>query len=91
MAEEPEHCHACYRLIQPGQTYFLTIGQGIVCERCTRTADAIRVTEDLAVAVEDGRLVVRRGRTAVEVLPHEVRHLVDALVEGVVSLSDYQA
>ena len=32
VAEEPEHCHACYRLIQPGQTYYLTIGQAILCE-----------------------------------------------------------
>jgi hypothetical protein len=32
VAEEPEHCHACYRLIRPGQTYYLTIGQAILCE-----------------------------------------------------------
>jgi hypothetical protein len=25
MAEEPVHWHACYRLIRPGQTYYLTI------------------------------------------------------------------
>ena len=25
VAEEPEHCFACYRLIRPGQTYYLTI------------------------------------------------------------------
>ena len=29
VAEKPEHCHACYRLIEPGQTYCLTIGQAI--------------------------------------------------------------
>ena len=25
VAEEPEHCFACFRLIRPGQTYYLTI------------------------------------------------------------------
>jgi hypothetical protein len=40
------------------------------------------VTDDLAVVVEDGRLLVRRGDSTVEVLPREVRRLVDALVEG---------
>jgi hypothetical protein len=35
-AEEPEHCHACYRLIQPGQMYYLTMGQAVLCEGCTR-------------------------------------------------------
>ena len=69
VAEEPEHCHACYRLIRPGQTYYLTIGQAILCEGCIRTADAIRVTDDLAVVVEDGRLLVRRGDATVVVLP----------------------
>ena len=34
VAERPEHCFACYRLIRPGQTYYLTI-EGIVhCEDC---------------------------------------------------------
>jgi hypothetical protein len=74
IAEEPEHCNACYRLIQPGQTYYLTIGQAILCEGCITTADAIRVTEDLAVVVEDGRLLVRRG-TMIEGLPIVSRHL----------------
>ena len=45
VADEPKHCHACVRLIQPGQTYYLTIGQAILCEECTRTADAIRSTD----------------------------------------------
>jgi hypothetical protein len=40
------------------------------------------VTGDLAVVVEDGRLRVRRGDSTAVVLPHEVRRLVDALVEG---------
>jgi len=25
VAEKPEHCFACYRLIRPGQTYYLTV------------------------------------------------------------------
>lgn len=45
VAEKPEHCHTCYRLIQPGQTYHLAIGQAILCEGCIRMAGAIRVTD----------------------------------------------
>lgn len=42
-AEEPEHCPACYRLIRPGQTYYLTI-EGIVhCEDCALSKGVIRV------------------------------------------------
>ncbi len=48
VAEKPEHCHACYRLIRPGQTYYLTIGQAIWAKGCISAADAIRVTEDPA-------------------------------------------
>ena len=25
VAQRPEHCHACYRLIQPGEMYYLTV------------------------------------------------------------------
>ena len=85
-----ERCHACFRLIQPGQTYYLTIGQAILCESCLGIANAIRVTDDLAVLVEEGRLLVRRSGSTVEILPHEVRHLVHALVEGAGRLVDGQ-
>jgi hypothetical protein len=90
VAEEPEHCHACYRLIQPGQTYYLTVGQAVLCEDCLGAADAVRVTDDLAVVVEEGRLLVRRGDSSVEVMPREVRRLVDALVEAATGLVDGQ-
>ena len=91
MAEEPEHCQACYCLIRPGHTYYLTIGQATLCDGCVGAADAIRVTEDLVLVVEDGRLLVRRGDDRVVVLPHEVRRLVDALVEGALRLVDQKA
>ena len=91
VAEEPGHCHACYRLIKPDQTYYLTIGQAILCEGCVGAADAIRVADDLVVVVEEGRLVVRRGGSTVVVLPHEVRRLVDALAEGAGRLVDMEA
>jgi hypothetical protein len=48
------------------------------------------VADDLVVVVEEGRLLVRRGASTVAVLPHEVRHLVDALVEGATRLVDGQ-
>jgi hypothetical protein len=88
VAEEPEHCHACYSLIRSGQTYHLTTELAILCEGCLGVAGAIRVADDLAVVVEAGRLLVRRGHAAVEVLPHEVRRLVEALVEGAAKLVD---
>jgi hypothetical protein len=91
IAKGLEHCHTCYRLIQPGQMYYVTIGQAILCESCLGSTDALRVTDDLAVVVEDGRLLVRRGDSTVEVLPHEVQRLVDAPVEGAVGLVDQKA
>ena len=81
-AEKPEHCHACYRLIQPGQTYHLTIGNAILCGDRMKDTDAIRVADDLVLVIEGDRLVVRRGGASVSLLPSEVRHLVYALVEG---------
>ena len=69
MAEEPVHCHACCDLIQPGQRYYLTIGQAAIFAGRIQTTDAIRVTDELAVVDEEGRLLVRRGDATVEVLP----------------------
>jgi len=34
VSEKPEHCFACFRLIRPGQTYYLTIEQGVLCADC---------------------------------------------------------
>ena len=50
-----------------------------------KDTDAIRVADDLVVNRE-GRLVVRRGSASVTLLPSEVRHSVDALVEGAAKL-----
>ena len=47
-AEEPEHCHDCYRLIRRGERYFPTIEQAVVCPDWIRGADAIHVTDALA-------------------------------------------
>ena len=48
------------------------------------------MTDDLAVVVEDGRLLVRRGDATIEVFPGEVRRLVDALVEaGIMVVGGY--
>jgi hypothetical protein len=78
VAERPEHCHDCYRLIRPGQRYFLTIEQAVVCSDCVRTADAIHLAGGLTVEVREDGLLVRRGSGTVQVLPHEVRHVVEA-------------
>jgi hypothetical protein len=59
VAEEPEHCFVCYRLIRPGQTYYLTI-EGIVhCEDCALSEGVIRVREDRDVEVKRGRLLIQ--------------------------------
>jgi hypothetical protein len=34
LAEKPEHCFACSRLIRPGQTYYLTIEHELLCADC---------------------------------------------------------
>ena len=91
VAEEPVHCHACYRLIRPGQTYHLTMGQAILCEGCITAPDAIRVTDGLAVVIEDRMLRVRRGDARVEVVLGDVRHPVDVLVEAATRLVDRQS
>lgn len=82
VAQEPEHCHDCYGLIQPGGTYYLTIEDAVLCPDCVRVADAIRLSGGLTVEVREDRLLVQRGSAEVEVFPHVERHLVDALVEG---------
>jgi hypothetical protein len=58
----------------------------MLCEDCMKDTDAIRVAEDLVVVIEEDRLVVRRGGASVEVRSSEVRHLVDALMEGTAKL-----
>ena len=61
VAEEPEHCFACYRLIRPGQIYHLTIEFEVLCEDCALSEGVIRVTDNLAVEVRRDRLLVRPG------------------------------
>jgi hypothetical protein len=80
--KEPEHCHDWCWLIRPAQAYFLTTEQAVVCPDCVWEADAIRLADGLTLEIEKDRLLVRRGDDVVEVLPREVRHVVDALVGG---------
>jgi hypothetical protein len=82
VAEKPEHCFACYRLIRPGQIYHLTIDFEVLCEDCALSEGVIRVREDLAVEVKSDRLLVRRGEAAVEVFPGDIRRLVNALAKA---------
>ena len=91
VAEAPEHCFACYRLIRPGQTYHLTIEFEVLCVDCALSEGLIRVREDLAVEVRRDRLLIQRGKTEVEVLSGEIRHLVNALVEATARLGDQKA
>jgi hypothetical protein len=63
-AEEPVHGHDWCRLIRPGQTYFLTIEQAVVCLDCVRGLDDIRLDGGLTVEVGGGWLLVWRGSAA---------------------------
>jgi hypothetical protein len=88
IAQHPEHCFECFRLIRPGETYYQTAENTVLCQQCVRKGvsmevlDTIQATDDLVVEVGEDRLRVRRGDTRVEVLLTEVRHLVDALGEA---------
>jgi hypothetical protein len=35
VAKQPEHCFACFRLIRPGQTYYLTLKHEVPCTDCS--------------------------------------------------------
>jgi hypothetical protein len=91
VAEEPERCSACVRLIRPGQTYYLPWNKRYYARAVPWSTPSsrgvIRVREDLAVEVKRDRLVVQRGEAEVEVLPGEIRHLVNALAEGAARLA----
>jgi hypothetical protein len=91
VAEKPEHYFACYRLIRPGQTYYLTI-EGIVhCEDCALSEGVIRVREDLEVEIGRDRLLLQRDKARLAVFPGELRHLVNALEEAAARLVDQKA
>jgi hypothetical protein len=88
IAQHPEHCFECFRLIRPGETYYQTAENTVLCPECAskgasmEVLDTIQATDDLVVEMGDDRLRVRRGGDTVEVLLTEVRHLVDALGEA---------
>lgn len=56
VAEQPEHCFACYHLIRRGQTYYLTIEQEVPCTDCALDEDVVRVRDDLAIEIECDRM-----------------------------------
>lgn len=53
-----------------------------------RKADAAQLTGGLKVKVGEDRLPVRRESTALEIFPHEVRHVADALVKAAAWFAD---
>jgi len=62
----------------------------VLCTDCALSEGVIRVRDDLAVEVKRDRLLIGRGNSEVEVFAGEVRHLVDALVEGAARMVDQQ-
>jgi hypothetical protein len=59
-----------------------------LCPDCARTSEAIRLAGGLTVKVQEDKLLVRRGSAALEVFPHKLPRLVDALVEAAARLVD---
>ena len=90
VANEPEHCSACFRLIRPDQPYYLTIENTVLCGDCVLFDGVIRVRDDLSVELKRDRPLIQRGRAQVEVFPGEIRHLANALAEAAVRLVDRQ-
>ena len=66
-AQQPEHCHKCYRLILPGETCYQTAGNAVLCKECAAQEGAVRVldtipaSDDLAAEVSEDCLTIRRG------------------------------
>jgi hypothetical protein len=91
IAQHPEHCYECYRLIRPGETYHQMAEFTVLCLECAskkvEVFDTVQASDDLLVEVGDGSMRVRRGDAVVVVYPAEVRHLVDALVESGVQMA----
>ena len=90
IAQHPEHCHNCYRLILTGEMYNETDEDAWLCEQCagSQVLDTIQVTDDLVVELVDDHLMVRRGDKAIMVRLNEVRPLVDASVNGAAYLAE---
>ena len=82
VAEELEHCFACFRPIRPGQIYHLTIEFEVLCADCALSEGVIPVRDDLPVEAKRDRLLVQRSNVEVEVFAGEIRHrVVDAAAE----------
>jgi hypothetical protein len=95
-ATKLEHCLDCFRLIRPGETYHLGKDGTVLCPMCVSDLligeeyDTIQATEQVAVDYGGGLIRVRREGAAIIVVPGEVRHLVDALVEAATRVVDPQ-
>ena len=36
IAQQPEHCFECFRLIRPSETYYQTAENTVLCQQCVR-------------------------------------------------------
>jgi len=91
VAEELEHCFACFRPIRPGQIYHLTIEFEVLCADCALSEDVIPVRDDLPVEAKRDRLLVQRGNVEVEVFAGEIRHRVAAVADAAAELAEVLA
>jgi hypothetical protein len=68
--------------MRAGQRSYVTVDYPVLCAACVAAADAVRLAGGLTAEVREVKLLVRRGAATGEVLPCEVHHLVNALVEA---------
>lgn len=94
IATHPEHCLDCFRLIRPGETCHQGADSTVLCPACFsglligEDFGTVTTTSGLVVDYGGGLIRVRREGAAIVVRPREVRHLVDAVVEGAARLVD---
>jgi hypothetical protein len=55
VAERPEHCFACYRLIRPGQTYYLTVEHEVLSADCALDAASMMPLDEGVIEGRDPR------------------------------------
>lgn len=84
VAEKPERCLSCYRLIKPGQTYHLTIEVEVLCEGCALSEGVIWGRDDPAFEVKPscicllGRHWMASARCGVSILPFQPERVAPA-------------
>jgi hypothetical protein len=103
-AQHPEHCHACYRIIHPGETYHQTAENTALCPECADKDASISDTPnpwevrtlpgDVHLEMWGGdvpALVMAQGENRIRVELAHVKGLVAGLVDAAADLAEVLA